>query len=182
MADLWGCADLHCHPMAHLGFGGKQNNKRLFWGEPSGALDQALPCCGASHSLWNSFMPFLVEEKHGQHGHPGFADWPRATTMIHQQMYWEWIQRAHASGLRLLCALAVNNEYLPHLFHGGFHAKNSDTAAIGLSKYTSFLCLICSSVADQHRRIEGENSPRRNASIAPAGRPDRRSDPRSAST
>jgi hypothetical protein len=46
-------------------------------------------------------------------------------------MYFEWIKRAHASGLRLLCALAVNNEYLPHLFHGGYSPKNRDPEAIG---------------------------------------------------
>lgn len=131
MTDLWGYADLHCHPMAHLGFGGKQGGKRLFWGEPTGPADQALACCGGSHSAWTTFLPLLVEGSHGESGHPRFDDWPRAHTTIHQQMYWSWIERAHASGLRVLCALAVNNEYLPHLFHGGFHAKNTDSAAIG---------------------------------------------------
>jgi microsomal dipeptidase-like Zn-dependent dipeptidase len=117
--------------MAHLGFGGKQNNHRLFWGEPTGPADQALACCGASHSAWKTFLPFLVEQPHGESGFPEFRDWPTASTLIHQQMYWEWIKRAHASGLRLMCALAVNNEYLPHLYHGGFHAKNSDPEAVG---------------------------------------------------
>ncbi|HET6336490.1 MAG TPA: membrane dipeptidase [Polyangiales bacterium] len=131
MSDVWGYADLHCHPMAHLAFGGKQSNHRLFWGEPTGPADQALACCGPSHSMWKTFLPFLVEEKHGESGYPDFRDWPTATTLIHQQMYWEWIKRAHASGLRLICALAVNNEYLPHLYHGGYHAKNSDHEAIG---------------------------------------------------
>ncbi|HKP55624.1 MAG TPA: membrane dipeptidase [Polyangiales bacterium] len=131
MSDVWGYADLHCHPMAHLAFGGKQNNHRLFWGEPTGPADQALACCDPSHSIWKTFLPFLVEANHGPSGFPDFRDWPRPTTVLHQQMYWEWIQRAHASGLRLICALAVNNEYLPHLFHGGFSPKNSDQAAIG---------------------------------------------------
>ena len=76
-------------------------------------------------------MPFLVEGHAGDSGFPAFDDWPRPDTMLHQQMYWEWMKRAHASGLRLICALAVNNEYLPHLYHGGFHAKNRDKAAIG---------------------------------------------------
>ncbi|HKU44891.1 MAG TPA: membrane dipeptidase [Polyangiales bacterium] len=131
MADVWGYADLHCHPMAHLAFGGKQNNKRLFWGEPTGPAEQALACCGPSHSTWQTFLPFLVEEQHGASGYPDFREWPSASTVIHQQMYWQWIQRAHASGLRLICALAVNNEYLAHLFHGGYSAKNGDRAAIG---------------------------------------------------
>jgi microsomal dipeptidase-like Zn-dependent dipeptidase len=130
MADLWGYADLHCHPMSHLAFGGKQNGHRLFWGEPTGPADQALACCDASHSIWKSFLPFLVEEGHGASGIPDFSAWPAATTMIHQQMYWEWVQRAHASGLRVLCALAVNNEFLPHLYHGGFDAQNADAVAI----------------------------------------------------
>ena len=100
MSDVWGYADLHCHPMAHLAFGGKQNNHRFFWGEPTGPADQALACCGPSHSIWKTFLPFLVEDmKHGESGYPDFRDWPRPNTLIHQQMYGSG-SSAHASGLR----------------------------------------------------------------------------------
>ena len=43
---IFGWADLHCHPMAHLGFGGANiavGGRRLFWGDPDGAEQSALP-------------------------------------------------------------------------------------------------------------------------------------------
>lgn len=45
-----GYADLHCHPMSHLGFGGRAGSKAFFWGEPTGPLDPALPCCRPAHA------------------------------------------------------------------------------------------------------------------------------------
>ena len=60
--DLWGYADLHCHPMSHLGFGGVSHGKSLIFGAPSGPLEQALPCCTHAHgalesgSLLGSFL------------------------------------------------------------------------------------------------------------------------------
>jgi len=133
MPDLWGYADLHCHPMAHLGFGGAgkgADSKRLFWGLPSGATPQALSCCDTGHSLFqgSGLISQIIDSGHGE-GHGSYADWPRADTVIHQQMYVSWIRRAHASGLRLMCALAVNNELLASLYWGE-NNDNSDWTAI----------------------------------------------------
>ena len=46
-----GYADLHCHPMAHIGFGGLQNGRAFFWGMPTEPIDQALPCCTHAHDV-----------------------------------------------------------------------------------------------------------------------------------
>lgn len=124
MADLWGYADLHCHPMAHLGYGGELGGPgggSMIFGRPMGPLDQALPCCTHTHGLFSggSMLPMFLDHAHaGDDGFPTFAGWPRHDTQIHQQMYVDWIKRAHHSGLRLMVATAVNNEHLAGLFCG----------------------------------------------------------------
>ena len=55
---------------------------------------------------------------HRPTGYPDFDGWPRWSTLVHQQMYIEWIQRAWQGGLRLLVAHAVNNEQLAANTHG----------------------------------------------------------------
>ncbi len=124
---LFGYADLHCHPMAHLGFGGAGlavGARRLFWGVPdveaaTGAcpVAAALPCCDAAHGVLESpnLIPSITDGQHGR-GAPRFEKWPTHETTLHQQMYVDWIKRAHRSGLRLMCALAVHNRLLASLF------------------------------------------------------------------
>ncbi len=118
MAPVRGFADLHTHPVAHRGFGGK-----VVVGEPwsSKGVHEALKNCegaGAGHASFTSAQALLswfvrhFSERHGACGAPTFQHWPSHTTMYHQQMYVDFIRRAHAHGLRLMCALAVNNELL----------------------------------------------------------------------
>jgi microsomal dipeptidase-like Zn-dependent dipeptidase len=49
VAPVWGFADLHAHPAAHLGFGGK-----LYHGLPEGAIGTALGDCEADHGFKGS--------------------------------------------------------------------------------------------------------------------------------
>lgn len=118
MTTIRGFADLHTHPMAHRGFGGE-----VLVGEPFDArgIHAALRRCdqvGRGHDPLSSAYAFLssfirqLSENHGPCGAPSFENWPLHTTIYHQQMYVTWLRRAHAHGLRLLCALAVNNELL----------------------------------------------------------------------
>lgn len=120
MADpIIGYADLHCHPMAHLGFGGRIGDRALFWGEPTGPLDQALPCCRSAHEfLQGGLVPIFTEPEKKYRGHPDYLDWPRHNTIIHQQMYVDAVKRAFHGGLRLMVASAVNNELLADIYHG----------------------------------------------------------------
>ena len=127
MPDVWGYADLHCHPLAHLGFGGANiapNGPRLFWGRPDDGTsslnpDAALPCCDPAHGfLSNPSLLSIIIEGHSNHGcgAPDYENWPRYNTILHQQMFVSWMRRAFDSGLRLICALAVHNRLLARLF------------------------------------------------------------------
>lgn len=117
-SPVFGFADLHCHTTAHLGFGG-----HLFAGFPDGKIEQALARCdihlhgplglgqfGKKGSLITAFIEGGLG--HGPCGHDSYADWPKFTTMVHQQIFVDWLKRAHDGGLRLLCSVAVNNELL----------------------------------------------------------------------
>jgi microsomal dipeptidase-like Zn-dependent dipeptidase len=134
-----GFADIHAHPMAHLAFGG-----HLIWGSPIGAFADALkPCNGTDHNA-NSRMHFINVAKrvldgiahereaslawsgrasphadHPRDGYPEFHGWPSARAMMHQQMHVAWLRRAYEGGLRLMCALAVNNRLLGWLMENG---------------------------------------------------------------
>lgn len=117
-SPVFGFADLHCHTTAHLGFGG-----HLFAGFPDGKIEQALARCdihlhgplglgqfGKNGSHITAFIEGGLG--HGPCGHDSYADWPKFTTMVHQQIFVDWLKRAHDGGLRLLCSVAVNNELL----------------------------------------------------------------------
>ncbi len=117
-SPVFGFADLHCHVMAHLGFGG-----HLIAGFPDGPIEQALARCdvhlhgawglGQFGSDWPLVQVFLEGGLgHGPCGHGTYKDWPKFTTKIHQQVFVDWLKRAHDGGLRLLCSVAVNNELL----------------------------------------------------------------------
>ncbi len=117
-APVFGFADLHCHVMAHLGFGG-----HLLAGFPDGDIEKALARCdihlhgawglGQFGSDWPLVQAFIEGGLgHGPCGHGTYADWPHFTTMIHQQVFVDWLKRAHDGGLRMLCSVAVHNELL----------------------------------------------------------------------
>ncbi|HYO67168.1 MAG TPA: membrane dipeptidase [Archangium sp.] len=123
LSPVFGFADLHCHLMAHLGFGG-----HLLAGRPDGDIEQALARCDLHlHGKWGignfgkdwPLVQAFIEDGlgHGPCGHGTYADWPTFNTLIHQQMFVEWLRRAHAGGLRLLCSVAVNNELLADECH-----------------------------------------------------------------
>ena len=117
-SPVFGFADLHCHTMAHLGFGG-----HLLAGFPDGDIQNALARCDIHlHGPWGlgqfgknwSILQVFIEDSlgHGPCGHGSFEHWPKFTTMVHQQIFVDWLKRAHDGGLRLLCSVAVNNELL----------------------------------------------------------------------
>ena len=133
-APVWGIADLHTHPMAALAFGGQ-----LFWGQPDGPIETALHNCVPAHGIAGTglqpkkggsnfliaffegtgYQPGIRNWLHPGHpvgGYPNFDGWPRFTTIIHQQMYIDWLRRTYEGGLRLMVAHVVNNELLAHEF------------------------------------------------------------------
>jgi microsomal dipeptidase-like Zn-dependent dipeptidase len=143
-APVWGFADLHSHPMASLAF-----SDIPFWGEPDGPIENALASCTPVHGRSvltggirqlkvasfeetgeKKTLRHLLQPGHAGGGYPYFDGWPKFTTTIHQQMYIDWIKRAYEGGLRLLVALAVNNELLAQEFAGSVPVPHDDQHAV----------------------------------------------------
>src|SRR5215470_9485705 len=103
---VYGIADVHAHPMAHLAFG-----SRSLWGEPDGPPEIALAPCEPMHGRFGLSVAALADGwRHHPGGYPDFAGWPTFDGLSHQQMHIDWIRRAHQGGLRLMVALVVNSE------------------------------------------------------------------------
>lgn len=67
---------------------------------------------------------------HGVAGYPEFDGWPRWNNFTGQQMYYQWLKRAHDGGLRLMVMMAVNNEMLCSLITRQASSDCSDMPAI----------------------------------------------------
>lgn len=96
------------------------------WGIDNGCGDY-LRAAMINHMIDDDFI-FKTSNVHGDHVHDGFPNfpaWPHQTSILHQQMWWEWIRRAHAGGLRVLVALAVNSELLTALLGGTSDDRSS---------------------------------------------------------
>lgn len=140
-SPVWGMADLHTHPMSHLGFG-----EGVMHGQPDGGaanpanIALALPDCNCLHGGWDLFnnqcgnylrqalqmgTDSVGNDSHREgwssdrimeNGIPNdygrFRHWPVFSTKTHQQMWYEWIKRAYDGGLRTMVALCVNNSLL----------------------------------------------------------------------
>lgn len=132
---IWGFADLHDHQFAHLAFGGLFLAGEPFAPDmrPAEGIGYALHCCGSnptvpcggiecvSNGLDNHGLcgcGDLVGAAMGEFachhvgGYPEFEGWPRWYTKSHQQVYFEWLERAWRGGLRVMVMLAVNSEAL----------------------------------------------------------------------
>ncbi|MEO8405465.1 MAG: membrane dipeptidase [Chitinophagaceae bacterium] len=119
--DLWGYADMHTHPMSNFGFG-----EEFFFGAPDGDIATALGNCNCMHNFvappfdgncsQQNLIRNLMIDKLDPHtkggGYPNFDSWPKQSTTTHQQMWWEWLDRARKSGLRMIIALAQNSQTL----------------------------------------------------------------------
>ena len=42
-------------------------------------------------------------------GYPSFTKWPKYNDVLHQQMWIDWVKRAHDGGMRVMVALSVNS-------------------------------------------------------------------------
>lgn len=118
--QLTGFVDMHCHPRGDLAYG-----TELFYGAPYGDIAVALGNCKADHCPWaagnphgNLFRSQLAIQTEGQNsstwhdghtGYPDFTTWPSWCSILHQQMWVDWIERAHKGGLNIMVALAVSN-------------------------------------------------------------------------
>lgn len=184
---LTGIADLHTHPMSHLGFG-----KKLMHGAPdvgslvpagtrdcnpsnlrARSLAEAMGHCNSTHGGWGAFDntcgnyiraiaiskgideafvhnvhhdPFTGGNLHGDHRHQGietsppFLYWPHQSSVTHQQMWADWIERAvRQGGLRVLVALAVNNQLFAEIIGGDGPLDDKASADLQITEIKSFV-------------------------------------------
>ncbi|MFN8397384.1 MAG: hypothetical protein U0176_22365 [Bacteroidia bacterium] len=118
---LTGWVDMHAHPRGDLAYG-----RELFYGTPYGQIDTAMGDCKSHHSAWgfgnphgNLFRSVVAAQteqqmhapwRDGKEGYPDFKTWPSWCSILHQQMWIDWIKRAYEQGgLRIMCALAVSS-------------------------------------------------------------------------
>ena len=110
---LTGYVDMHCHPRGDLAYG-----TQLFYGAPYGDISTALGSCKEDHSK-NILRAQLAKQTEtlnspawvdSKEGYPNFVTWPSWCSTLHQQMWVDWIERAHKEGgLNIMVALAVSN-------------------------------------------------------------------------
>jgi microsomal dipeptidase-like Zn-dependent dipeptidase len=117
-AGMTGWVDMHTHPMSNFGFG-----KQFFFGNADGDPAVSLGSCGCIHNFvvppfdgscgeQNLIRNKLIDEldPHTKSsGFPDFNNYPAQNTTTHQQMWWEWLDRARRGGLRSIVALAQNS-------------------------------------------------------------------------
>jgi len=161
-APLVGYVELHAHPMANVGFGGKL----LYGGVDVGALLPADPDCkanvratsmqqalghdGSTHGLWIPFVNACGDSIRAgvivavqlandaasptpdARGAPDFPEWPVWNDITHQKLWVDWIKRAVDSGLRVMVALAVNNKTLGDATASGCDYPTDDRTSADL--------------------------------------------------
>lgn len=117
-APVWGVADTHAHPTHQEGFG-----RRLIVGRTDGPLSDAFAssACRAAHCMHNTNVNTVFigqADAHSIEGWPDFIGYPRFTSKTHHQQHVDFLRRAWQGGLRLYCALSINNMFLPSLALG----------------------------------------------------------------
>jgi microsomal dipeptidase-like Zn-dependent dipeptidase len=90
--------------------------------------------------------PFEGGNLHGDHQHagietsPNFRYWPHQSSKAHQQMWWEWIKRAHQEGgLRVMVALTVNSELFAKVLDGDNPIDDKATADLQIDELKLFV-------------------------------------------
>ncbi len=107
-----GHADAHIHISATEFLGGAE------WGRPFHpyGVEHALGDCAVDHGN-SGELDFLGAAYGGQFGHatdgwPTFTDWPERSNLTHEALYWKWLERAWAGGLRVAVNDLVDNQTL----------------------------------------------------------------------
>lgn len=167
---LEGFADMHTHPMSHLGFGGM-----VMFGAPDVEVlmlqrPDGRPFCARSDRRPATLQEALVQHHRQQHGsvnhdlgcgnivrheiikeiekelpeHPpeddhGFRNFPHRAAVTHQQMWVDWIRRAHQGGLRVMVALAVNNTLLAKAVDARTMIHDKESVALQLTEMRRFV-------------------------------------------
>ena len=108
---------------------------------PAGMTDIGVSCIKSGTYERGIGKP-PVTNAHGDHQHAGWPTmefWPHWSTKAHQQMYVDWIKRAHEGGLNVLVALAVNNELLSEVMNGSPPKDDKASADKQLDEIRNFI-------------------------------------------
>jgi microsomal dipeptidase-like Zn-dependent dipeptidase len=132
---LFGFADLHVHPAAHLAWGAR-GKRGVLWGTPGmahggspGVAVDLRACPTLSHStetlspavgLARLGLLQLRGSGHGSGGFPAFEHWPHAHDTLHQQMHVSMLRRAYEGGLRLMVASVTDTQILDIVWNPEF--------------------------------------------------------------
>lgn len=108
-----GHADVHIHISATEFLGDAQ------WGRPFHpyGIEHALGNCSVDHGQFGE-QDFLGAayggdlDGHATDGWPTFTDWPSRGSLTHDALYWKWLERAWAGGLRVIVNDLVDNQTL----------------------------------------------------------------------
>lgn len=111
--SVLGHADAHIHISATEFLGGVQ------WGRPFHpyGIEQALGNCQVLHGP-QGILDFLGTafggdtDGHATDGWPTFTEWPERNSLTHDALYWKWLERAWAGGLRVVVNDLVDNQTL----------------------------------------------------------------------
>lgn len=95
-------------------------------------VTEALGNCEALHGPDGTLSPENIvldtnpTETHDTAGWPSFIDWPARDSLLHQQMYYKWVERAWKAGLRLMVVHGTNIEPLCEVGKLGGRRPNAD--------------------------------------------------------
>ena len=97
-----------------------------------------------NHALDHDFIHKVSIDRnlHGDHEHDGYPDfkyWPHQSSVLHQQMWWEWLERAYQGGLRVMVALTVNSEILAEILNGDPPYDDKTVADIQIEETIRFV-------------------------------------------
>ena len=111
-----GHTDAHIHISATEFLGGAE------WGRPyhKFGIEHALGACvprhgptGQQDTVGGLFSQ--DPDGHATDGYPTFTEWPARNMLTHEALYWRWLERAWAGGLRVIVNDLVDNETLCEL-------------------------------------------------------------------
>lgn len=120
-----GFIDSHLHWIASDMFGGNAHCGRVW--SPFG-VERALVDCpdhqpgGRGLVFENALSGNNPGATHDTTGWPTFKDWPRRTSLTHENTYYKWVERAYRGGLRLTVALFFDNAQLCAVWPSKQHA------------------------------------------------------------
>ena len=112
-----GYVDTHTHLMSNVGFGGSIVCGATF--DEHGPAEALKDCDNHGTNGSTALLENLTNlegkgpfDTHDTTGWPTFKDWPKWSSLTHQQMYYKWVERAWRGGQRIMVADAVNNNVL----------------------------------------------------------------------